>query len=231
MSQIRVLAFFNQKKCLFSLEALEGVNKGRVIAHEDEIILRECNFSKNKRKTAGVIGIWDRKLRDINQAVRQYFGEEEDLNDGRGYENSPAYFGELIKFDIDLNHYVVNNDSDFMQYDIPYDTEREIENNKNLKQKALDNAAMIYLEVDEDDCKSVSDMKGIAFYWRRKKEASSIRGKIQEAKVNDLSKLEPLDNSAEIQITSTICVCISCYSNRQIIRGRIASRKNIRTRL
>ena len=54
MSQIRVLAFFNQKKCLFSLEALEGENKRTVIAHVNELILTQCKFSKNKEKLLGL---------------------------------------------------------------------------------------------------------------------------------------------------------------------------------
>jgi hypothetical protein len=204
MSQIRVLASFSQKKCQFSLEALEGKNKDRVIAHVDELILRECKFSKNKDKTAGVIGIWDSEMTEINQAVRQYFGEEEDLDES-GYEYSPTYFGESIKYDIDLKHYVVIHDED----GISGETARDIEKDKNLIQKALDNAAIIYLTIDEEYCEDVNDMKGIAFYWRRKKEALSIRRKIQEAKVNDLSKLEPLDLHSKIQ-GQTVEQCPKC---------------------
>jgi hypothetical protein len=208
MSQIKVLASFNQKKCLFSLEALEGENKDRVIAYEEEIILRECKFSKNKDKTAGVIGIWDSKLRDVNQAVRQYFGDEEDLIDGNGYEYSPSYFGELIRYDIVLKHYVVIHDEDGIS-GMSWETRSDIENDENLKQKALDNAAIIYLAIDEEYCEDVNDMKGIAFHWRRKKEALSIRRKIQEAKVNDLSKLEPLDLNSKIQ-GQTVEQCPKC---------------------
>jgi len=91
MSPIRVLASFNVKKCVFSLEALEGENKDRVIEHVNELILRQCKFSENKEKTAGVIGIWDSKLSDISTAVRQYFGDDEDENGC-----TPTYFGELI---------------------------------------------------------------------------------------------------------------------------------------
>ena len=195
MSQTKVLASFNQKKCQFSLEALEGENKDRIIAHVDELILRECKFSKNKDKTAGVIGIWDSYLTEINQAVRQYFGEEEDLDES-GYEYSPTYFGESIKYDIELKHYVVIHDDDGTS-GMSWETARDIGNDENLKQKALDNAAIIYLAIDEEYCENVNDMKGIAFYWRRKKETLSIR-KIRDEKSRDLRSQEPLASNSRI---------------------------------
>ncbi|MGP8320862.1 MAG: hypothetical protein ACT6FE_00845 [Methanosarcinaceae archaeon] len=174
MDGMRVLASFNQKKCLFSLEALEGENKDRVIAHVEEVILRQCKFSKNKDKTAGVIGIWEGEREGISAAVREYFGDDEDEN---GY--SPTYFGELIKYDTDWGEYIVNSYADLIQYSVSHDTIQEIENDNELKQLAIDNAAMIYLEVPEEDCEDANDITGIAYYWRGKKGITSNSPKTQ----------------------------------------------------
>lgn len=191
MSPIKVLAYFNKKKCRFSIKALEGDNTGSVIAHEREIILTDCRFSENKDKTAGVIGIWDPGIDSsrVDKEIRRYFGGEED-EDGW----SPAYVSESIKYDVDTKKYIVDDNEAFEDLDPEVRSQMQ-----NDKKPALDNAGLIYLEIDAnafDDANShrqgaseneptiydvfenppdicdVSDadiITGFACYWRRRK--------------------------------------------------------------
>jgi len=66
-----VFVYFNLHKKLFSVKALHGLNKGRVIAHMDNIFLSDVSFKvseagrqrvlREKRKNvhAGVVGNWE----------------------------------------------------------------------------------------------------------------------------------------------------------------------------
>jgi hypothetical protein len=68
---MRCFVYFNLHKKCFSIKALEGAMKGRVVAHRDTIILTECKFKvsetgrqrvlREKRKNvhAGVTGVWN----------------------------------------------------------------------------------------------------------------------------------------------------------------------------
>lgn len=68
---IKVFVYFNLHKKCWSLKALEGENKGRVIAHEDFVTLVEATpkvseagrqrVLKEKRKNvhAGIVGYWE----------------------------------------------------------------------------------------------------------------------------------------------------------------------------
>jgi len=186
MSQIKVLAYFNKKKCQFSLEALEGDNQGRVIAHESEIILTDCKFSKNKDKTAGIIGFWNSMKTSslhVDKEIRRHFGTEDEKDDGW----SPIYATEHIKYDFDLKQYIVDDDMDLGC--ISGETINQIQSDKQLIKTALDNAGVIYLEIDADafdaansprqyDFEETPDIrdffdsdtiKGFACYWRKKK--------------------------------------------------------------
>lgn len=70
MGPIKVFVYFNLHKKCFSIKALEGANKGRVIAHRDALVLYHAKFKvseagrqrvlKEQRKNvhAGVAGIW-----------------------------------------------------------------------------------------------------------------------------------------------------------------------------
>jgi len=114
---------------------------------------------------------------------------------------------------------------------ISNDIIREVENDNALKQLSLDNAAMIYLKVDEEECEGANDIRGIAYYWRSKKAASSIRRKIQEAKVNGLSAQEPLDFHSKLQEETlqqcpecegacvVVCLCDECGGDPDQIGG------------
>lgn len=67
---MKVFVYFNLHKKVFSIKALEGPNKGRVVAHESTITLRNVHFKvseagrqrvlREKRKNvhAGVVGEW-----------------------------------------------------------------------------------------------------------------------------------------------------------------------------
>ena len=67
---MRVFVYFNLHKKCFSIKALEGAMKGKVIAHRDTVVLENCKFKvseagrqrvlREKRKNvhAGVSGTW-----------------------------------------------------------------------------------------------------------------------------------------------------------------------------
>jgi hypothetical protein len=74
---MKVFVYFNLHKKLFSVKALEGPNKGRVVAHRRELSLRHVIFKvseagrqrvlqeKRKNVHAGVVGYWN----DVNDIV------------------------------------------------------------------------------------------------------------------------------------------------------------------
>lgn len=74
---MKVFVYFNLHKKLFSIKALEGPSKGRVVAHRRELSLRYAEFKvseagrqrvlRERRKNvhAGVVGYWD----DVNHSV------------------------------------------------------------------------------------------------------------------------------------------------------------------
>ena len=67
---MRVFVYFNLHKKCFSIKALEGADKGRVIAHRDTVVLDGCKLmvseagrqrvlrEKRKNVHAGVSGTW-----------------------------------------------------------------------------------------------------------------------------------------------------------------------------
>jgi hypothetical protein len=70
MIDMRVFVYFNLHKKCFSIKALEGDRKGRVIAHSDTVVLEGCKLlvseagrqrvlrEKRKNVHAGVSGTW-----------------------------------------------------------------------------------------------------------------------------------------------------------------------------
>ena len=68
---MRVFVYYNLHRKVFSVKALEGLNKGRVIAHTNELTLSDVTFRvsqagrarvlKEQRKNvhAGIVGTWD----------------------------------------------------------------------------------------------------------------------------------------------------------------------------
>ena len=70
MIDMRVFVYFNLHKKCFSIKALEGDRKGRVVAHSTTVLLESCKFKvseagrqrvlREKRKNvhAGVTGVW-----------------------------------------------------------------------------------------------------------------------------------------------------------------------------
>jgi len=68
---MRVYVYFNLHRKCFSIKALEGANKGRVVAHRDDVLLFDATFKvseagrqrvlreRKKNVHAGVVGHWD----------------------------------------------------------------------------------------------------------------------------------------------------------------------------
>ena len=71
---MKVFVYFNLHKKVFSVKALEGDMKGRVVAHRNEVTLHDVTFKvseagrqrvlREKRKNvhAGAVGQWDDRL-------------------------------------------------------------------------------------------------------------------------------------------------------------------------
>lgn len=71
---MRIFAYYNVQKQTFSLKALEGPHKGRVIAHRKRVVLSDCEFAvseagrqrvlreRKKNVHAGVKGTWRQVL-------------------------------------------------------------------------------------------------------------------------------------------------------------------------
>jgi hypothetical protein len=74
---MKVFVYFNLRKKCFSIKALEGKNKGRVIAHRDDVLLFDGTFKVSeagrqrvlreqcKNVHAGVVGHWDETGTDL----------------------------------------------------------------------------------------------------------------------------------------------------------------------
>lgn len=74
---MKVFVYFNLHRKCFSIKALEGANKGRVVAHRDDVLLFDGTFKvseagrqrvlKEQRKNvhAGVVGQWDETGTDL----------------------------------------------------------------------------------------------------------------------------------------------------------------------
>ena len=74
---MNVFVYFNLRKKCFSIKALEGPDKGRVVAHRDNVLLFNGTFKvseagrqrvlKEQRKNvhAGVVGHWDETGTDL----------------------------------------------------------------------------------------------------------------------------------------------------------------------
>jgi hypothetical protein len=86
MTPTKVFVYFNLHKKCFSVKALEGAMKGRVIAHRDNVLLYDATLKvseagrqrvireKCKNVHAGVCGTWDETQYDCNTTkyVRQF---------------------------------------------------------------------------------------------------------------------------------------------------------------
>jgi len=78
---MKVFVYYNLHKKLFSVKAMEGSKKGRVIAHLEKLTLWDCTFKvseagrqrvlREQRKNvhAGVLGIWSGKDMTIDKSV------------------------------------------------------------------------------------------------------------------------------------------------------------------
>ena len=78
---MRVFVYFNLHKRCFSVKALEGSRKGRVIAHKDSLALYGATFKvsqagrervlreRKKNVHAGVVGIWSERKMVVDDLV------------------------------------------------------------------------------------------------------------------------------------------------------------------
>lgn len=74
---MKVFVYFNLHRKCFSIKALEGPNKGRVVAHRDDVLLFDGTFKvseagrqrvlreRKKNVHAGVVGQWDETGTDL----------------------------------------------------------------------------------------------------------------------------------------------------------------------
>jgi hypothetical protein len=74
---MKVFVYFNLHRKCFSIKALEGPNKGRVVAHRDDVLLFDATFKvseagrqrvlreRKKNVHAGVVGHWDMTGTDL----------------------------------------------------------------------------------------------------------------------------------------------------------------------
>lgn len=74
---MKVFVYFNLHRKCFSIKALEGANKGRVVAHRDSVLLFNGTFKvseagrqrvlreRKKNVHAGVVGHWDETGTDL----------------------------------------------------------------------------------------------------------------------------------------------------------------------
>lgn len=83
---MKVFVYFNLHRKCFSIKALEGENKGRVVAHRDTVLLFDGVFKvseagrqrvlreRKKNVHAGVVGVWaeDSAFRDTHNRVMMY---------------------------------------------------------------------------------------------------------------------------------------------------------------
>jgi hypothetical protein len=79
---MKVFCYFNLHRKCFSIKALEGPNKGRVVAHRDDVLLFDCVFKvseagrqrvlreRKKNVHAGVVGEWDETGTDLITIAR-----------------------------------------------------------------------------------------------------------------------------------------------------------------
>lgn len=88
MTSLKVFVYYNLHKHCWSIKALEGPNKGRVIAYRNHMWLEDCTFKvseagrqrvlKEQRKNvhAGVVGRWypdeiDKDVYTVGQAIAE----------------------------------------------------------------------------------------------------------------------------------------------------------------
>ncbi len=78
----RVFVYFNLHKRVFSIRALTGPNKGCIIAHLPNMVLKQCRFKvsqagrrrvlaeRRKNVHAGVVGLWDGVTTTADATIR-----------------------------------------------------------------------------------------------------------------------------------------------------------------
>lgn len=115
---MKVFVYFNFHKKTFSIRAMEGQNRGRVIAYSDQVVLRDATFKvseagrnrvlKEKRKNvhAGIIGYYHGKQwcshDDIPFSLVTY-NPYKHKSFVFSYDEHPIHNAEVVKLYIGLN--------------------------------------------------------------------------------------------------------------------------------
>ena len=103
---MKVYVYFNLHRKCFSIKALEGPKKGRVVAHHDDVLLFDAAFKvseagrqrvlreRKKNVHAGVVGQWDNTGIDTSTHDRVLrYGQAITYNPYK-YDSFVHYYGE-----------------------------------------------------------------------------------------------------------------------------------------
>ena len=108
---LRCFVYFNLHKKCFSVKALEGPNKGRVVFHADAVYMEDCTFKvseagrrrvlRDQRKNvhAGVVGVvryFPRSEREFDAFRDHCFMKSEDFT---GVKYNPYKYRTFVKAD------------------------------------------------------------------------------------------------------------------------------------
>lgn len=115
---MKVFVYFNLHKKTFSIRAMEGDHKGRVIAHQDQIVLRDATF---KVSDTGRNRVLQEKRKNVHAGIiGHYHGEQwtsyDDIPFSRvtynpykhksfvfSYDEHPIHNAEIVKLYVGLN--------------------------------------------------------------------------------------------------------------------------------
>ena len=102
---MKVFVYFNLRKKCFSIKALEGPNKGRVVAHRDAVLLFDATFKvseagrqrvlreRKKNVHAGVVGQWFDDVDSVTHDRVMRYGSAITYNPYK-YDSFVHYYGE-----------------------------------------------------------------------------------------------------------------------------------------
>ena len=109
---MRVFCYFNLHRKCFSLKAMDGPDKGRVVAHADAVHLKDVSFKvsaagrnrvlRERRKNvhAGAVGTVERFLAHGAEMGRQWLSAKENFETaGRAVSYNPYKAGHFFEVD------------------------------------------------------------------------------------------------------------------------------------
>ena len=157
--QKKVIAYISSKKGIISILSCDGNDRGKVIAHVEMLVLKDCHFSADKKLAGGIIGYWD-EVQDwdygnYNTIFKKY----------KSQTNDKQFQCESIQYSENTGRYMRtdyhNAESSYDSYISAYDDQGDL--------PAIDNPAFIVLEIDDDRDHTPDGLKirGFAFYKKR----------------------------------------------------------------